>query len=467
MLILPVSSLRRWLTGNSQFLIRWSVIALMLLLSLYWAPRASARQAVLLLGAGISVVFLKWPPLGLAVLIVAGLTVPFTIGTGTQTSLNVAVLLSALLVGLWLLDMVRRKEIRLLPSRPIRPLLAFSLVAIVAFLMGNLPWFLFALPASLQAQVGGLMVFLLSAGAFLLMAHQVDERWLARLTWAFLALGGLYVAGRLALGLGDFTGRLFPAGSTGSVFWVWLMALAFGQAAFNRQLDIGWRILLGCLVAGALYLGLFANRTWASGWLPSLVALAAVLWAGAPRLGWLATLVGGAFALANGPRVVGLVMINEQYSLLTRQNAWLIVAEIIKANPVLGLGPANYYHYTPLFPILGYYLEFNSHNQYVDIVAQTGLLGLACFLWFVWEVGRLGWRLRTQVPEGFARAYVCGALGGLAGMLAAGMLADWVLPFVYNIGLAGFRASVLGWLFLGGLVGLEQMVRCRPEQRMD
>jgi hypothetical protein len=106
---------------------------------------------------------------------------------------------------------------------------------------------------------------------------------------------------------------------------------------------------------------------------------------------------------------------------------------------------------------LGWYVQFNSHNQYVDIVAQTGLLGLACFLWFAWEAGWLGSRLRARVPEGFAQAYVYGALGGLVGMLVAGMLADWVLPFVYNIGLAGFRASVLGWLFLGGLLSLEQI----------
>jgi hypothetical protein len=37
------------------------------------------------------------------------------------------------------------------------------------------------------------------------------------------------------------------------------------------------------------------------------------------------------------------------------------------------------------------------------------------------------------------------------------MLGDWVLPFTYNVGLNGFRASMLAWLFLGGLVSLEQM----------
>jgi len=37
------------------------------------------------------------------------------------------------------------------------------------------------------------------------------------------------------------------------------------------------------------------------------------------------------------------------------------------------------------------------------------------------------------------------------------MLADWFLPFVYNIGFAGFRTSALAWMFLGGLVALESM----------
>jgi hypothetical protein len=36
-------------------------------------------------------------------------------------------------------------------------------------------------------------------------------------------------------------------------------------------------------------------------------------------------------------------------------------------------------------------------------------------------------------------------------------LGDWVLPFVYNVGLAGFRSSMIGWIFLGGLVALETM----------
>jgi O-antigen ligase len=152
------------------------------------------------------------------------------------------------------------------------------------------------------------------------------------------------------------------------------------------------------------------------------------------------------------------VVNSEEYSVSTRFDAWAILAQIIKMNPVLGLGFANYYWYTPLFPIRGYAVSFNSHNNYVDIVAQTGLVGLVCLVWFFWEVGWLGWRLRKQAPSGFAQAYVYGALGGLVGMMMVGMMGDWILPFFYNIGLSGFRSSMLGWLFLGGLVSLEQIV---------
>jgi hypothetical protein len=127
-------------------------------------------------------------------------------------------------------------------------------------------------------------------------------------------------------------------------------------------------------------------------------------------------------------------------------------------NPLFGLGFGNYYFYTPLMPINGWHVNFNSHSQYVDILAQTGIFGLAAFGWVFWEIGKLGWRLRERAPEGFERAYVYGALGGLVGMLVAGGLVDWILPFVYNIGMAGFRSSVIGWLFLGGLVTIKQIV---------
>jgi hypothetical protein len=319
--------------------------------------------------------------------------------------------------------------------------------------VGQLPWFTFAVHAPLGAQLGGLSIIVLSVGAFLLTANQVrDLGWLRRLTWAFLAFAALHVLIRSVLPeLGLPTRPWLPP--TGSVFLIWLVAIAFSQAAYNRDLHPGWRLALGGLVVVTLYIQLFLKFADKSGWIPTLVTIGAVIglrsWRSGLALVPVASLLGWYLA----PSVLG----TDAYSVSTRFEAWSIMARIIGISPILGLGFANYYSYTPLFPIQGYAISFSSHNNYVDIVAQTGLIGLACFAWFLWEVGRVGLGLIQRVPAGFARAYVYGALGALAGMIVAAMLGDWVLPFFYNIGLDGFRSSMLGWLFLGGLVSLELM----------
>jgi O-antigen ligase len=213
-------------------------------------------------------------------------------------------------------------------------------------------------------------------------------------------------------------------------------------------------LALGGLVLVTLYVLVVLKFEDKSGWLSVFAGIAAIITARS----WRASLALVPVAILAALYLWTELVSTDEYSISTRFDAWLIMGQIIKINPVLGLGFANYYWYTPLFPIRGYAVSFNSHNNYVDIVAQTGLVGLLCLLLFFWQVGWLGWRLREQVPDGFARAYVYGALGGLAGMVVAGMLGDWVLPFFYNVGLNGFRSSMLGWLFLGGLVSLEQMV---------
>jgi hypothetical protein len=440
--------------GFSQPRLRPLLVITELLLIAAIAFMASQRQLTLVLvlplGIGLGLTFLRWPPVGLIVASVAGLVVPFLGPSG----LNVTMILVALLLGLWLLDLlVRQRPIQIAPSRTLWPLLSFVVVAVISFGVGQLPWLSFALHAPLGAQLGGLSIIVLSVGTFLLVANQIrDLRWLSRLTWTFLAIGGLSVLVRSVLpAFGLPTRDLFQ--QVGTVFYVWLVGMAFSQAMFNQDLHRGWRLALGGLVLATLYFLFIVKFADKSGWLTSFVCIAAIIVARSWRAGLALAPVAALSALYLW---TGLVATDE-YSISTRFDAWIIMGQIIKINPLWGLGFANYYWYTPLFPIRGYAVSFNSHNNYVDIVAQMGLVGLVCFLWLLCEIGRLGWGLRRHMPAGFAQAYVYGALGGLAGMVVAGMLGDWVLPFFYNIGLNGFRSSMLGWLFLGGLVSLAQM----------
>jgi O-antigen ligase len=455
-----------WLEARSQFLLRLAVIAVVLLASLYFGRRPSTRFILLPLVGIVVLIFLRWPFVGLVALLTSTLLIPFGLGTGTQTDLNIVILLLPVLIGLWFLDMlVIQRSITLRPMRVVLPLLLLCLVALLAFLMGQLPWFDAIPKAPLKSQLGGLAIFWLSAGAFLLVAHQIrDIRWLEWLTWIFIALGSIYVLARMLPLFGPRITGLYPHGATGSLFWVWLVALSLSQAIFHKKLDHRLRILLVLLVIGVFYVSLFQTRAWASGWLPPLIAILTVLIFWKPRLGISISLIIVITFILRLESIVSAVFSLEEYSYITRLAAWEIVIDLIKVNPILGLGPANYYFYTPLYSLMGYLVKFNSHNQYIDIIAQTGLIGFACFAWFVWQVGKLGFSLVKQAPEGFSRAYAYGALGGLAGTLVAGMLADWIIPFVYNIGFSGFRASVLGWIFLGGMVALGQIIEDSPER---
>jgi hypothetical protein len=443
------------ISGVPQLSLRSLLIIGQLLLIAALGFMASQRYLTLVLflplGIGMVLTFVRWPPLGLIIASVAGLVVPYLGPSG----LNVSMVLIGLLLGLWLLDvMVGQRQVQPAPSRTVWPLLGFLIVAAISFTVGQLPWFTFALHAPLGAQLGGLSIIVLSVGAFSLVANQIkDLRWLSRLTWAFLVIGGLTVLSRSVLPvLGLPTQNLFQ--SVGTVFYIWLIAMAFSQVIFNKDLHPAWRLALGGLVLVTLYVLFFLKFGDKSGWLSCFVCIAVIIAARSWRAGLALVPVAVLATLYMWTRLVS----TDDYSISTRFDALLIMAQIIKISPILGLGFANYYWYTPLFPIRGYAVSFNSHNNYVDIVAQTGVVGLVCFLWLVWELGWLGWRLRKEVPAGFAQAYAYGALGGLAGMVVAGLLGDWVLPFFYNLGLNGLRSSMIGWLFLGGLVSLEQMI---------
>ena len=461
-----ISRLRLGTTLSPRSPLVWLVPALVLLASvtLSWFASEDFLGFVILMaiaGAG-AALLVSNPPLALAGFLVTSLLIPIEFGTGSQSSIGLNLALLGGLVVLWLLRGATARGDNLLPdSASVIPLIGLCVVAMLAFAIGLLPWFVFASGAPLRAQIGGLATFILSAAIFLLSATQIRRLiWLKRITYLFLITGGLIVASRVIGGILGGISQLTSRGATGSLFWVWLVAIALSQGLFNSRLGRTWRVSFLALAGAVFYLNMFHGARWASGWVPPLVAVIAILLVGIPRAGMAAAFAAFVSTVANPNRVTSFVMVGDNsYSLTTRLEAWSIVGEIVRVNPLLGLGPANYYWYAPLFPILGYSVRFSSHNNYLDIVAQIGLLGLLCFLWFVVAVARVSWSLLKKMPEGFERAYVIGVLGGLAGMLVAGMLGDWIFPFVYNVGLDGMRASLLGWLFLGGVVALEQMAK--------
>jgi hypothetical protein len=221
------------------------------------------------------------------------------------------------------------------------------------------------------------------------------------------------------------------------------------------------------VILGAVLLYAFVQQQEsASNWVGVAAVAATLVWLRFPRLRWPIVALVTILALAGVlfPTVYNFAGGDAEWTSSGGSRMALAgrVISVTMRNPITGLGPAAYRPYARMEPLPyqnAYWLDpqVSSHNNYVDIFSHTGLVGLGLFGWFVVELTVLGLRLHRRHSEGFSAGYVNGMLATGAGALAIMLLADWILPFVYNIGFPGFQASVLVWLFMGGLVALENM----------
>lgn len=395
-------------------------------------------------------ILLRYPNTGFLLLFAGGMFVPFA-GPG---GFNASILTLILMIGLWFMDMfVVKREFRFVHSAPIRPAFFMLIVCVIAFAMGQIPWFVFANQAPLDAQIGGFAIYFFLVLAMIMTANVIREiRWLKIIVWTFVGLGFVYVLGR-TLQL-DVVDRIYAHGVyANSMFWMWMVTLPLSQAIYNNHLSFRSKAVLYGIVALVFYVALVQQNDWKSGWVPAgLVAAVLVGWKFRKVIPFTIP-----FVLMVAAYLAQDLISTDEYSWGTRVDAWLVVLDIARVSPIIGLGFANYYWYAQIFTIRGYRIRFNSHSQFVDIIAQTGVLGLFFFLWILFEIGRLAYRLMNQLPEGFAKAYAYGIFASVFGSLMASFLVDWLLPFAYNIGLDGVRASVLPWIFFGGLISIEQI----------
>ena len=403
------------------------------------------------------VFFIRYPGIGFPLLIPTSLLVPFALSTGTQTRINSLMLLTILLFAAWLADMlIIKRQFALLPSASVYAALAFSLATLISFGFGQLPWYP-TKAASLFAQIGQVLIMLMSAAAFILAAHKLEKPlWLKMMVYAFIIIGGIYSVGFFVPPLRHYVNRIFQRAVLDSLFWTWLIVLSFSQAWSNKSLSVFWRVIFFGIALSGLYNVLITKQAWVSGWLPAAAALFVVLLLTKPRLAVLGVFAFILLLIIRFQILQSYLLVGDnEYSILSRVEAWKIMFQIIQKNPLFGVGPANYYFYTPFYNILGYSVSFNFHNNYIDLLAQTGIAGTITFLWWAFEIAKSGLSLLKTKLDAFEHSFTIAALGGLAGTLVAAFLGDWAIPFIYNIGMEGFRSSGLGWVFLGSMVFLQ------------
>ncbi|MBX6772207.1 MAG: O-antigen ligase family protein [Chloroflexi bacterium] len=424
--------------------------------AIFGSGRLSLQGMMLLLGGialgPVALVVLLRPGVGTGLLPLVAAVVPLSIGTGTQSPLVAALLFAMLLTALWIVRGALTRNLVLVRSPVVAPTIVLMLIWIVAFLVSsvNRPALVWLWDAFFLPRLGQLGVVLVSAFVLLLALNTGrDLHWLAVATWTLIICGAVAVA---AFFFHAETAIRFL--STGGLFTMWGISLAYGQALFNGGLSRWLRLALIGLVIAWLIKALVMQSIWFSGWLPALVVVL-VLTLLRSRIAFAGVVAVGAVWVFLNQSTVQYVLYTQKVEEgdLTRAAIWAQAWELVHAHPILGTGPAGYAaYYMSVFPNSQY--SMSTHSNYMDILVETGVVGAFAFGWFFLALLRAGWTARRRWPSGFVGGVAQSSFAGIFGVLAAMMLGDWFIPFVYNQTIAGFRYTMYSWLFFGYLAAL-------------
>jgi putative inorganic carbon (HCO3(-)) transporter len=142
--------------------------------------------------------------------------------------------------------------------------------------------------------------------------------------------------------------------------------------------------------------------------------------------------------------VRGVDIYDENYAVIERLAHWQAAVEMVRAHPWLGVGFGNYEAAYPQYRLMNWIHPLgHAHNYYLNILAETGFLGTAAYLFFwaavFWQslrqLGRLGWPWRG---------------------LALGLLAAWVYLSVHHLVDKLYVNNI--YIHLGTMLGLQQLL---------
>ena len=201
---------------------------------------------------------------------------------------------------------------------------------------------------------------------------------------------------------------------------------------FSHHLTLAGHAMLAMTVAIAVAVGAPRRRHRAWAVVACIGCANALLWSYG-RSAWIGVLVAAPFAVLGVDRVRRRVVWGTMSGLLAalvvvaplrarlvhvlsddvigpRLRLWETALRIIRAHPILGVGPGRWHTAFVQYHVPGFYWsDAHAHNDVLAVTANAGLLGLAAFVWM--------WGAVARTTVGAARARRGGVLV-LAGVLA-------------------------------------------------
>jgi len=399
---------------------------------------------------------------------IAVLSIPLTawiavydIPAGNYSRVPVSLIATLGLCAIWITSMIIRHQWRLASTPLNRPLIVFGIICIVSLVWG----IIWRDPILLMERVGGdrflivqfasLLSFLGSIGSALLIGNFVQTSGrLKFILGLFLVLGGISTM-LLIFKISPFP--LNPHGLGG----LWSTISAYALALFHPRLRLRWRILLIGLVLIQMYLAIVINITWKSGWVPTTIGLFIVTWLRSRHAFFILLMTVIIALVLNSELVMQVVNDELEEGSDGRISMWEINLRVVGDHWLFGTGPGGYAaYYMTYFP----HDARSTHNNHLDIIAQFGILGAIVWFWLSLAGLREGWRLIKQTPPGLLHVLAVTITTGWICAQVAMFFGDWVLPFVYNQTITGFKYTVYTWIWLGMLISIRTILTRQQTQ---
>lgn len=396
------------------------------------------------------------------IILAVALFSPFSLPTGTESRLVDGILVTVVFIGVWIIRIIIDRDRFAIKPSPINvPIIGFIGVTILAWIWSILArdsW-LYVWDTFPLVQFASTIVMVLLPASMLLVSNVVErQRTMIWMTALFLVAG--------VLALIDFFFHIgIPINSAG-LFFMWVVCLATGMALFNDQLNPILRGLLFVLAGSWLYIGIGINIQWLAGWLPSLIGFGILVFIRSRKLFVLTLIVFLIIVAMNFDHFSSFFQAETEESLLTRLSAWGISWEILKHHLLLGTGPGGYaVYYVNYFPTRA----MATHSNYIDIVAQIGVIGGLFLLGIIVALFVVSYRVIRKISRrrDFMGGLAMACFAGFIGVLVIMGLGDWLFPFAYTQTIAGFDYAIYSWLFIGLIPAIDHLKNRAPDQEIE
>jgi putative inorganic carbon (HCO3(-)) transporter len=136
---------------------------------------------------------------------------------------------------------------------------------------------------------------------------------------------------------------------------------------------------------------------------------------------------------------INLDFLSNDSSNVYRRYLWTLALQMFSQNPLLGTGLGSFGFSLPSHSTAGGYLVSHAHNIYLQLLAETGILGFTAFFGYILTAVYISFRVFRQSACQQTRCIALGAAGSIVGLLVHGTVdATLYLP----------QLSVFVWILI-------------------